>query len=219
MPQTLLIDETVIQQYRTISSSVNEAKRITPFVYEAQIFDLKPLLGAPLYDDFVKNNTDAKYLELLNGAEYIDPQGYLCNFDGLKAALSYWAYARFLENQQITVTSHSVVTKDNPYSTPIDSKTIMQRVAHARSGGLAYYEQAEKFLYDKNFEDPNNYPLWLKSIRKKPKTSGMRITKIDAFNRQYSTRPRTRLSGYDPNYLIDEFGNIIDTENNNNFIV
>lgn len=186
MPQILLIDESVIQQYRTISPSVNEAKRITPFVYEAQVFDVKPLLGAPLYDDLIKNKTAAKYVTLLGGQEYTDPLGYTVNFDGLNAVLAYFAYARFLENQQITVTSHSVVTKDSPYSTPVDSKTLMQRIAQARSGALAYFEQVDKFLCDKNHADPNAYPLWWKGYVEKPRTSGARISAVDGFTRRFS---------------------------------
>lgn len=183
MAQTYLIDESVIQQYRTISSSVNEAKRVTPFVYEAQVFDLKPLLGGVLYDDFVKNKALAKYVTLLNGEDYLDASGYSVHFEGVAPVLAYFAFARFLENQQITITSHSVVTKDSPYSTPVDSKILSQRVSQARSGALAYWEGVAKYLCDKS----TTYPLWGKEISGKPRTSGARISSVDGFTRRFGT--------------------------------
>jgi hypothetical protein len=186
MPQVLLIDETYINTYRTIASTVNEAKRVTPFVYEAQVFDLKPLLGATLYDDLIDNTTDAKYLTLLNGEQYVDPNGYTVNFEGLGACLVYFAYARFLENQQITVTSHGVVTKDSPYSTPVDSKTLTQRINQVRSGAFVYFEQVAKYLTDKNTSTPNTYDLWLNDLPDTRKTSAPRLSAVDGFNRRFS---------------------------------
>lgn len=186
MPQILLIDEAYISTYRTIASTVNEAKRVTPFVYEAQVFDLKPLLGAALYDDFIDNTLAPKYVNLLNGEQYVDPNGYTVNFEGVGACLAYFAYARFLENQQITVTSHGVVTKDSPYSTPVDSKTLTQRINQVRSGAYVYFEQAAKYLTDKNTSTPNTYPLWLTNIPDTRKTSAPRLSAVDGFNRRYS---------------------------------
>jgi hypothetical protein len=195
MPQVLLIDEAYISTYRTIAATVNEAKRVTPYVYEAQVFDLKPLIGQALYDDLIANVNDPKYISLLNGEQYTDANGYTVNFEGLGACLAYFSYARFLENQQITVTSHGVVSKDSPYSTPVDSKTLTQRINQVRSGAFVYFEQAAKYLTDKNIADPANYPLWLKYIPDTRKTSAPRISAVDGFNRRFDKSGSLRPCG------------------------
>lgn len=212
MPQTLLIDETVINQYRTISSSVNEAKRITPFVYEAQVFDLKPLMGAALFDDCCINKTVAPYVDLIAGTQYTDSNGHAVIFEGIGAALAYFAYARFLENQQITITAFGVVQKETPYSSNVDARVLQQRTTQARSGALAYWMQAAKYLTDMNAAAPGTFPLWLYDAPK-TKSSGAKISAVDSFSRRFAGKQRTNCNGANGGFLIDENGNIISTQN------
>ena len=183
--QNLLISEADINLYRTISPSVETAKRIVPFVQEAQELDLRPLVGDVFYSELLLQGTG---VPLLEGEYYTDLNGHSIWFEGLRAPLAHWAYARFLENQQITVTSHSVVVKDNPYSTPIDSKTLSQRVVQVRSSAHAYWLQVEKYLSVKKSQNPTTLPFSLYTGIESAKSfeSGIRITAIDSFTRKYS---------------------------------
>lgn len=219
MPQQFLIDETTLLQYRTISSSVNEAKRITPFIYEAQVFDLKPLMGAALYDDCVINKTVAPYAQLIAGTQYTDTNGHAVIFEGIGAALAYFAYARFIENQQITITAFGVVQKETPYSSNVDARTIQQRATQARSGALAYWAQAAKYMTDMNAAAPGTFDLWLYDTPK-TKASGAKISAVDSFTKKFSGKRKGYCAnGYgSAGFVTDEFGNIITTENGNNLM-
>jgi len=82
----MLIDKLEILKHREISKNVRTTK-INPFIEDSQFLDLKPLLGDAFYVDLIKNQTEVKYIELLDGKEY-DYDGKTYSFAGLKKILS-----------------------------------------------------------------------------------------------------------------------------------
>lgn len=161
--------------YRAISTNVNDVKRLDPYIAEAQEFDLKALLGQYLYDDFVKNITNTIYQSLLNGKEYTDTSGYNVIYKGIKPVLVYYAYSRFLANDNIKSTASGfVIKRQDEYSEPISEKTMSRLIQQAESSALSYFEGVKKFLND-NY---SIYPLWKYCGINTNKRSGCNISSV-----------------------------------------
>lgn len=193
----LLINKTDIQVYKQLPTSLDDS-RLTPYIMEAQEFDLKEALGYPLYYDMLKelpNETSGgKYTDLLNGVEYIDRLGHSILFLGIKPAIVYWTYARLIENQQLTITATGVNVKTNQYSDMASQTEISKRVTQARSGAYSYFQTAEKFLIDKNIES-RIYPLWLIGLNE-TKSGGIRMTTVDRFTRESTVKNNSNNNYY-----------------------
>jgi hypothetical protein len=171
MAITLLLSLTDFTSDKLIPGITASAK-VDTIVMEAQEFDLSPLLGDALYYDLLKHKTDANYVKLLSGEEYVDSNNNTIKFPGLKMALKYWAYARHISTNPMTVTTHSVVMKTNPHSEPLDRKLLDRAVEEERSKAAAFWRQAEKYLNNKK----TLFPLW-KATDAVPRR-GVRITAI-----------------------------------------
>lgn len=163
-----LITTADIQSVRAVSDNV-PADRLDPYIIEAQEIDLYGLLGKELFDRlFVE--VDPPTL----------PATYV--YDALKPQyapyLAYMAYARFLSQQQVTITSHGVVSKRTDFSDQV-SDTAMQRViSAARSTAQVYADRLKDFL-NLNVE---TYPEWRKcehcEIESGNTGTGARITAV-----------------------------------------
>jgi len=129
----------------------------------------------------VVSMTYGKYYKLLHGETYTDAQDYSITFKGIRAALVYWAYARFVENQNMTVTATGLNQKENEFSKGVDSKMIAARISQARSGALAFFEDVKKYLCDMNTEDATNFPLWRTGTEDRGISGGSRYTTVNAF--------------------------------------
>lgn len=151
----LLITKAEFSEDKLIPDATPES-RVDRCIRESQQFDLLPLLGDALYFDLLKNSSNEIYRKLIDGEEYTDLQDHVVQFSGLRMALKYWAYARFINSNQFNVTTHSSVTKTNPWSEPAQSKTIAIEVESAKSGAYAYWLEAKKYLDTKK----ETYPLW-----------------------------------------------------------
>jgi len=130
--------------------------RLNVAIQEAQDSDLKQMLGYAMYYDMLKNHSATKYTDLLNGKEYTDVNGYTVEFRGLKYALLYWTYARILNANQITLTSHGVVQKRSDYSDQVDLKAISNAVNDKRSFALVYWQEVERYINS----NLTTYTLW-----------------------------------------------------------
>ena len=145
--------------------SINvEQERIERYIAEAQEFDLKPILGRALYLAFVNglaaSPQEQIYVDLWEGKTYLE-KGINADisFAGVKQALIYYAYARFLNNQNTNVGSFGIVVKENnPYSKPEEEKRIQRLVTAAIQAAESYKVDFVKFLNDNS----TDYPLWLK---------------------------------------------------------
>lgn len=162
-----------------------DTERVNKSIRDAQQFDLRPALGDAMYYDLVSkiddSGYDAKYDLLMGGEEYRDSQGNTIIFSGLRMALKYWAYARYLSAQQINVTTHGIRIKENDFSQNADAKSVGSEITLARNGAAAYFEEAKKYL-DKKADD---FPLW--NCGSSSKTSGLRINAIGGDSRKVIT--------------------------------
>ena len=168
-----------MRRVRPIASNTVDMNRIEPYIREAETLDLIPAIGAGLYEKFTDDGFAASMQSvgsvtivtesgrqvqlsrdgwdmILDGCYY--PGGDRpCEANvrrysaGLRAAVSYLAYARMLPNQPVNVTAFGVVNKASALSDPVDGRTLRQAAGEARSAGLEYLGQVADYLRHAGF--------------------------------------------------------------------
>ena len=69
-----------------------------------------------------------------------------CRSEGLKIAIAYIAYSRFIVNNPINPTAFGVRYKDGEFSTRVEDNIIVRSSNEARNIGEAYLEKAINHL-------------------------------------------------------------------------
>lgn len=133
-----------IRNVRPIAYNIDEA-RVNMYIREAEILDVLPILGADLHENLSNaDNLTPEEDMLLNGGYFNDGCGKK-KFEGLKSAISYFAYARFLRNNQINVTPYGVVTKLGEESATSDYKAVAAQAAEAENIGKVMLAEAMRY--------------------------------------------------------------------------
>ena len=142
-----------IRTYRPIAKTI-DVDRLTMYISESQINDLKPVLGEQLFCDLI-NKFDVvgdtmftAYSELLNGKSYT-PVGYIgaINYEGIIPMLSYYVLARFFRNNPVNATRFGIVQKQNEnFSSPVTPVELTMAVDSMLSMALSYQESVIDFL-------------------------------------------------------------------------
>lgn len=163
----LLITRSDIASYKQIPKTPHDDK-INEQILDAQILDIQPLLGEKLFNS-VMLNPDA-YTDLLAGGVY-EYDGITYTNYGLKMAIAYFAYARYIIFSSVISTPFSVVEKLNDTSQPVDISAKKAIYQVNRDAAFQVWESIKKYLLRTG--DPN-----YKSGKKSMDTTGMRFTKI-----------------------------------------
>jgi len=167
---TKLITYSDFANYRAISANIDSTKRLDPYIEEAQIFDLKPVLDCQdkeFLAEIIEGKEDTPYKELI---VYIKP------------VLVYYTYARFLATHDVMATAHGIVVKINEFSEPISEKTRARLINQAESSALVYQKIMTDFLSD----NKSTYPNWKCSSTSGRTQSGARIRAIGGSSRYSS---------------------------------
>lgn len=167
----MLINKTEIAKHRTISKTVRDDK-IDPFIEDAELLDLKPLLGNALYFDLVKNSTDQKYVDLLDAKEFA-VNDITHKHLGLKKVISIFANARYVLFGSNTDTPFGLVQKGHQDSVPVSGTTKRDIYTKDRQTAAQYFSDIALFL-DNN---KDTYPLW-KAGCSSGRFNRLRISKI-----------------------------------------
>ena len=157
-----LITYSDFANYRSISANVDSTKRLDPYIEEAQMFDLKPVIDCQdeeFLAEIIEGQADTPYKELI---VYIKP------------VLIYYTYARFLATHDVMATAHGIVHKITEDSEPISEKTRARLIAQAESSALAYQKIMTDFLSDNKL----TYPNWKCASTSGRTQSGARIKAI-----------------------------------------
>lgn len=151
-----------IRVVRPIAENVNDTKRLLPYIDECERLFLIPKLGAKQYkilETAIANSLllenpvtlSADITNLLEGC-YYDSDNERC--EGLKKAMGYLVYSRFVRNQNVNVTAFGLVNKSGDFSERVDDKTIIRISNDAESIGIEYLKQCVDFLnFGKQQED------------------------------------------------------------------
>lgn len=145
------------EKFKVISSNINVHRELTPYILEAQIVDLRKLLGQEFYYDLIKNKNQEQYIKLIYGTEYtLEGSVNPLLFYGIEAYLCYKTYARYVTGSNIKSTPSGMVKKVDPNSEPA-SKTELQLLSdQANSMAIVYEEDILRYLG----HHKTSYPLW-----------------------------------------------------------
>ena len=161
MTPITLVDIDDLQTFKLVCDSVKNHTSWPMFVWEAQMLDVKHWLGdGLLYELFSQALTSpdsfsAENTLLLDGGTYTyNDRTYM--FQGLKACIIYYAFARFTNRTAYNYTAAGIVVKESDFSTPISDKVMQRLETEARLTAEALKCEVVTFL-NRNAAD---YPLW-----------------------------------------------------------
>jgi hypothetical protein len=157
-----LITKSDLDVFKHVADSVRNSAIWPQFVNEAQLFDLKSWLGDALLSELLtqaeESELSANNVILLSGGTYLyQDKTYL--FQGLKACIVYYAFARFTNRSPFNYTSVGIVTKDSDLSTPVSDKVVQRLETESRLMGDSIREETILFLN----RNHTLYPLWTSS--------------------------------------------------------
>jgi hypothetical protein len=149
-----LIDRNDLTAFRNLSVNIDDAA-LDPYIIEAELFDIKPFLGAALFKDFIENKAEQKYLDLLNGVDYTYDSNTI-TFEGLLGAIAYFAIARYLNFANTASTPYGIKIKTSEHSSEPSSVQVRAQIDQARTSANFYLNETKQFL-DENYA---SYLLW-----------------------------------------------------------
>lgn len=173
---TLLIGKGDFEPYVQVSTNLKDDRFLAPHILQAQNLDVKPVLGNPLWTDLLKNYTTDDYQTLLNGGEYT-AEGLEVSFQGLKAAIASFAYARYIYARNAVDTPFGMVTKTSEYTQAVDLKTLTQVANFARNSGEQYLQECLNFLS----LNLTTYPLFEEACKRRHSKGSFKITPASRF--------------------------------------
>ncbi|HUX57080.1 MAG TPA: hypothetical protein VMV77_08905 [Bacteroidales bacterium] len=161
---TALVTKTDLDGYKYVADSVKNSISWLQFVSEAQLLDVKIQIGDALLDElatqFAAGTLTADNEILLDGGTYV----YLTNtymFQGLKAAIIYYAFGRFTNLTSYNYTAAGIVVKESDFSTPVTDKVVQRMETASRLTADAIMCEVVLYL-NRNYL---LYPLWANSSR------------------------------------------------------
>ena len=149
----MLITRSDIQTVIQLSDNL-PAVKINPMIDRAQELDLKPQLGAALYKAFVDgiaaSPQTAIYLTLLNGEAYVYCNDETIDFPGVKPAIAWYAYARYLSGANHYSTVNGIQVPSNDHSEMLSEKGITRQISEAREAASHYIDEMHQYLCEKS---------------------------------------------------------------------
>lgn len=148
-------------------------KDFETFINEAQEFDLKPLVEEDFYFDLLSKNNEQNYAKLISGGNY-EYKNRTYNFQGLETVLSYFAYSRFVMSSSAISTSHGMVVKTTPNSTPLSLEERKNFYYKKKTEANALMVDCVKFI-ERNI---GSFPSWKNDSCQIKKTTGFQTRVI-----------------------------------------
>lgn len=165
-----LVTKEDLGNYKYVADSIRNAAFWPMCVREAQLLDVKVWLGDALLNELLTQSEEETLTvlnnTLLSGGTYVyQTKTYL--FQGLKAAIIYYAFSRFTSRMPYNYTQSGLTVKDSDYSTPASDKAVQRLSTEAMLTAASIRD--EVLLYLKR--NSNYYPLFQSSNNKgRPQT-------------------------------------------------
>ena len=116
-----LITPSEVTQYGRPISAKTDNDKLNAYIIEAEQMNIKPVLGDDLFLSILeKGEDDEKVAMLLKGGSY-QSECKIYTFVGLKAAMSYYVYAKYLMVGDFNATRFGVMMKEDSFSSHISS--------------------------------------------------------------------------------------------------
>lgn len=146
-----------------------DSDKLVRIIHEAEQVYIKPVIGNALYLALITNPPQSQYDTLLEGGEFTYKEKRF-QFEGLKAALAYYAYARSAKSS-IIPTRYGTVEKRSEYS---NQAALTERQKIIRET----FEVADRYLKDcVNYivANPDTFPGFKPGKMRSPHSLNLRI--------------------------------------------
>lgn len=147
--------------YKSVADSVRNSTIWPQYVTESQMLDVKSWIGDQLMNEIDEQlQTSPESLSvanslLLDGGVYTyQSKKYI--FMGLRAAIVYYAFKRFISRSSVNFTAAGITIKDTDFSTPASDKTIQRIATETLLTATSIKEETILFLR----RNSANYPLY-----------------------------------------------------------
>lgn len=150
----LLITDTDFRLYCPIAHKV-DFERFVSSILKAQRGEIRSFLGRGLYRDLHVNQSDANYVSLLDGGTFTW-QGQTVDFFGLKPAIVFYAYAHFMNDNDLRVTRTGNKILQSDVSEQATPEMMEAEYQKALNDASKYLIETAMYL-DSN---ASTYPLW-----------------------------------------------------------
>lgn len=168
----LLIDKAKVAQKLQVAIGY-DSNEFNTFINEAQEFDFKPLVKEDFFFDLLAKKAEPLWIKLLLGGDY-EYNSRTYYFQGIETVLSYFSYARFVLDSSAVSTSHGLVVKTTPNSTPLSLEERKNKWYKKREEANSMMIDVVKFI-ERNISD---YPSWNDSQNCTPNSTKSFKTKI-----------------------------------------
>ena len=149
LPNQLVSFAEIKAVVKSFSANIDEQK-VNSCVIESQNVDIKPLIGEQVYIALIEGETvPTKYQSLMDGCIYTY-NGLKYKFEGLKATIIYFAYARIIKSLDNSVSAGGFVQKTNDYSQHSQIKERLNAANEAESIGNTYLKECVDYLKRNN---------------------------------------------------------------------
>lgn len=142
---TYLIAKSDWADYYHLPSSITDTiytDVITPHVNKAQEIDLRNILHKYFWDEV--------YEVAVSGSDSANGKLTKVNYDlllpYLKPVIIHFAYARWLDDSEVSIGRYGAVMKVNEHSEPIPEKKLNRLKMTARSGAMSYVQKMIDFM-------------------------------------------------------------------------
>lgn len=128
------------------NSAQLDAREVETYIEEAELLDIKPTIGAPLYLRLLNNssNKDDNY-KLLYGGQYEGCCG-VATFAGIRKALAYYVYGRIVKNGGRTATRFGFVEKRDEHSSQVEYKERLNVANDATLVADSYMKETLNYI-------------------------------------------------------------------------
>lgn len=147
---------TYAEQQTIKEISENNETLFDKIAEETQIKDLQELIGFDFYQDLVQDPDSTANAKLLDGGTW-EIGGVTYTFDGLKYALAYFFFARYISDSRNFDTFSAFVYKNLEDSTRLTEGAIKNLALQNRQIAFKYWEQCEQFIIDNVTDYPYYY--------------------------------------------------------------
>lgn len=131
--------------YRDLNN-VDYDDRVVPAIIKAQRSYIRSVLGKALYKDLIDNQTETKYSDLLNGAEYTDSSGNSVDFYGLKPVIILYSYGLFIKSDDVRVTRAGIKKKVKAESENVSEEKIESERQRAFNEATKYMREVLDYI-------------------------------------------------------------------------
>lgn len=138
----LLINKTDVAKYRQISKKRDD-DLLEQEIMNAQVVDLQEIVCPELYNELTQGIGDHELL--LNGGTY-EYSGVTYQFEGLKAVLVFFAYARYVRFSSNVDTAFDYVNKLNEQSQTVSQREKEVQYTATRQVAMRYWDACRLYM-------------------------------------------------------------------------